>query len=209
MVRIPNCIIFGREISHLTIYKVFRMKIKFLIAVFFSLTINNFVLAGDDLPGVSEVVEASATLEVVEINHDQRWVKLKDENGDIEQIDVGSDVRNFDQVKVGDIVNIDYAEAIQIQVFNPDEVESGTYSDAAFGRTEEGQKPGLVAIENVTRIAAISAIDLENKTVTLQDKEGNTKTLKPRYPENLKKVKVGDKVMFSYTKALSISVVGK
>ena len=185
------------------------MKIKFLIAVFFSLIINNFVLAGDDLPGVSEVIEASATLEVVEINYDQRWVKLKDENGDIEQLDVGSDVRNFDQVKVGDTVNIDYAEAIQIQVFNPDEVESGTYSDAAFGRTEEGQKPGLVAIENVTLIAAISAIDLENKTVTLQDKEGNTKTLTPRNPENLNKVKVGDKVMFSYTKAMSISVVGK
>jgi hypothetical protein len=71
------------------------MKIKFLIAVFFSLIINNFVLAGDDLPGVSEVIEASATLEVVEINYDQRWVKLKDVNGDIEQLDVGSDVRNL------------------------------------------------------------------------------------------------------------------
>ena len=185
------------------------MKIKFLIAVFFSLIINTFVLAGDDLPGISEVVKGSATLAVVEINHEQRWVKLKHENGDIEQIDVGSDVRNFDQVKVGDFVKIDYAEAIQIQVFNPDEIESGAFSDAAFARAEEGQKPGVVAIKNVTLIAAISAIDLENKTVTLKDKEGDTKTFNPRYPENLKKVKIGDKVMFSYTKAISISVVGK
>ena len=185
------------------------MKIKFLIAVFLGLIFNNIVLAETDLPGASEAVVASAKLEVVEINHEKRTVKLKNENGDIEQIDVGSDVRNFDQVKVGDFVNIDYAESVTIQVFNADEVATGAIADAAFGRAEEGQKPGAAAVENVTFVAAISAIDLENKTVTLQDKEGNSKTINPRNPENLNKVKVGDKVMFSFTRALSISVVGK
>ena len=185
------------------------MKINFLIAVFFSLIINNYVLAETDLPGASGAVVASAKLEVVEINHEKRTVKLKNENGDIEQIDVGSDVRNFDQVKVGDFVNIDYAESVTIQVFNADEVAAGAFADAAFGRADEGEKPAAAAVENVTLVATIKAIDLENKTVTLEDKEGKTKTIKSQNPENLEKVKVGDKVMFSFTRALLISVVGK
>jgi ribosomal protein S17 len=185
------------------------MKINFLIAVFFSLILNNVVLAETDLPGASETVVASAKLEVVEIDHEKRTVKLKNANGDIEQIDVASDVRNFDQVKVGDFVNIDYAESVTIQAFNADDVAAGAVADAAFARAEEGQKPGAAAVENVTLVATISAIDLENQTVTLQGKEGNTKTIKAQNPENLKKVKVGDKVMFSFTRALMISVVGK
>ena len=185
------------------------MKIRILLAVFFGLIVNYNALAETELPGVTEVIEASAKLEVVEINHEKRTVKLKNENGDIEQIEVGDDVRNFDQVKVGDFVNVNYAEAIQIQVFKSDEVESGAVADAVFARAEEGEKPGAAIIENVTMVAEITAIDLEKKTVTLTDKEGNSETLTPRKPENLEKVKVGDKVMFSYTQAMSISVVGK
>lgn len=186
-----------------------KMKIKVLIAVFFGLLINNAAMAETELPGVTEVIEASAKLEVVEIDYEKRSVKLKNEKGDVEQIDVGDEVRNFDQVKAGDFVNIDYAEAIQVQVFKPDEVEAGAFVDAVFGRAEEGEKPGAVAARNVTLVATITEIDLEKKTVTLKDKEGNTKTFNPRNPDNLKKVKVGDMVMFSYTEALSITVVEK
>ncbi len=185
------------------------MKINVLKAVFFGLLINNAVLAETELPGVTEVIEASATLEVVEIDHEKRTAKLKNANGDIEQIEVGDDVRNFDQVKVGDLVNVDYAEAIQIQVFKPDEIEAGAFADAVFGRAEEGEKPGAAAARNVTLVATISEIDLEKNAVTLKDKEGNTKIFNPRNPDNLKKVKVGDKVMFSFTQAISITVVDK
>ena len=185
------------------------MKIKILLVVFLGLIVSNVALAESELPGVTEVIAASAKLEVVEIDHEKRSVKLKNENGDIEQIEVGDDVRNFDQVKVGDFVNVDYAEAIQVQVFKPEEAESGAFADAVFARAEEGEKPGAAAVKNVTLVATISAIDLENKTVTLTDKEGNSKTFNPRKPENLEKVKVGDKVMFSFTQAMSITVVEK
>ncbi|MCK7506097.1 MAG: hypothetical protein MZV70_19805 [Desulfobacterales bacterium] len=42
--------------------------------------------------------------------------------------------------------------------------------------------------------------------MTLKGPEGNKETIKVKDPKNLKKVKVGDNVVISYTEALAISV---
>ena len=42
--------------------------------------------------------------------------------------------------------------------------------------------------------------------VTLKGPEGNKETIKVKDPNNLKKVKVGDQVVISYTEALAIAV---
>lgn len=184
------------------------MRMNILAGIVFGFLVSTHVLAEAALPSVSDEIIASAKLEVVEIDQDKRTLKLKNEKGDVKQIEVGSDVRNFDQIKVGDFVDVEYVEAIDIKVFKPDEVEPGAYADAVFGSAKEGEKPAVVAADNVTLVATISAIDVENNTVTLTGKEGNTKTLTPRDPANLAKVKVGDQVMFSYTRVLAIAVVG-
>jgi hypothetical protein len=57
-----------------------------------------------------------------------------------------------------------------------------------------------------TIVLTIAAIDLKNSLVTLKDLQGNTRTFRPRLIENLKQVKVGDKVAISFAEALAISV---
>jgi hypothetical protein len=76
----------------------------------------------------------------------------------------------------------------------------------AAGRTKEGDKPGGAAGRKVMITARIDAIDMANGTVTLKGPQGNSRTIKARNPENLKKVKVGDMVDIVYTEAVALKV---
>src|SRR5690349_11033863 len=61
-----------------------------------------------------QAVKASATVEAVDVA--TRTVKLKNARGDERTITAGPEVRNLDQIKVGDTVTIEYVEALAIEL---------------------------------------------------------------------------------------------
>lgn len=182
------------------------MKTKVIVATLFSLFMSNVALAVNDKPASTESVVIKQQLEVIKIDHAERWAMLKDRSGFTKRYDISDDVRNLDQVAVGDIVSVNYAETIHIQAFGADAINAGVESEAIFARAPEGEMPGKAMAAATTVVVTIAAIDLENSVVTLKDKQGNTKTFRPRLPSNLKKVKVGDKVAVSFAKAMAITV---
>lgn len=182
---------------------------KFIISSIFvaTLILSNIVIADShNKPSSIESIVVKKELEVIGIDHDARWVKLKDRSGFTRKIDIGEDVQNFNQVAIGDVVKVNYAETIQIKAFGPDAIKAGVESEAIFGRAPKGQKPAMAGAKAQTLVVTIAKIDLQNSLVTLQDKQGNTKTFRPRITENLKKVSVGDKVAISFAEALAIDV---
>src|SRR5271169_6791245 len=48
------------------------------------------------------------TAAVVAVDRAKRTVSLKSPDGHVSAIDVGDEVKNFDQIKVGDIVRVNY-----------------------------------------------------------------------------------------------------
>ena len=48
---------------------------------------------------------------------------------------------------MGDLLTVDYIEAVSVQVFAPGEVKSGAVAVAAAGRAKLGQKPAGVAVK--------------------------------------------------------------
>jgi hypothetical protein len=157
-------------------------------------------------PGVIEAVVMKLQATVETIDHENRKVTLKGPEGKTVTIDVEERVKNLSQVEVGDMVTIEYVEAVSIQVFAEGEIEPGSNAVAAEVSAELGQKPAGVEIEGITVVATIEAIDKDQQLVTLKGAAGNSKTVKARNPENLEKVNVGDKVMITYTTVLGISV---
>lgn len=162
----------------------------------------------DSIPAMSKTVVVKQQLEVIGINHEKRWVQLKDTSGFVQKINVGEEARNFGQMVVGDIVTINRSNTIKIKAFSADITGTDVDSKAAaiFARTPEGQKPGAAIVGAEVVVVTIAAIDLENSLVTLEDKEGNLNVLRPQVPANLKKVKVGDKVAIMLIQTFSISV---
>jgi len=162
-----------------------------------------------DKPAVAEAVVMTAEATVTAINHDTRDVTLQDSDGNTTEIVVGEEVKNLPQVEVGDVVTVEYMEAVTIEVMGPDGAEPAAAGAAAMGTAEPGKKPAGAEVQELVVVAVIEAIDEENEQVTLKGPEGNSRTVKVRNPANLEKVAVGDKVMFTFTRALAISVTEK
>ena len=152
----------------------------------------------------SGLVTVTATVEAIDLA--TRMVTLKGPKGNTFTFKAGEEVRNLPQVKVGDQVVAKYYESIAIEVKKPGEATPGVTKEEVVKRAKPGEMPAGVVASQVTITATVDAIDMKKPSVTLKGPEGNTKEIKVKDPKKLKNVKVGDKVVITYTEALALSV---
>jgi len=151
-----------------------------------------------------EIKTAKATVE--KVDKDKREVTLKSEDGTEATIKVPETVRNFDQIKVGDIVTAKYTESVALAVRKADEPPSATGREtttrAPLGERPSGQRTATLQIS-----ATIEKIDRDKRELTLKGPQGNTRVVK--VPEDLKRfddLKEGDQVVVTSTESLAIDV---
>ncbi len=148
----------------------------------------------------------SATAKVKAVDQKTRRVTLQRPDGSLIKFTAGDQVRNLEQVKAGDDVNVTYYESLAYEVKKPGDGAPGAAVAAGVGRAKLGEKPGGASVQVTTVTATIAAIDKSANTVTLRTPDGELTTIKARHPENLERVAVGDLVDITYTEALAISV---
>jgi hypothetical protein len=68
----------------------------------------------------------TVTATVVAIEPATRTVTLKDNRGRVVEVEVGEEVRNFDQLKVGDVVTTEYREAMSLSLMKTSGARSAT-----------------------------------------------------------------------------------
>jgi hypothetical protein len=155
------------------------------------------------MAGVAQTVKLTAT--IVAINPATRAITLKDAQGKEVTLTAGPDVKNFAQMKVGDLVNAGYVEALTL------ELKKG--GGKAVARTEQtgavaakpGERPAGTVGRQVTIVADVIDIDAATQTVTLRGPQ-RTVALKVRDPEQFKLIAKGDQVEATYTEAVAIEV---
>jgi len=170
--------------------------------------------AADKKSDKIEVLSKDAVLltidaEVENINYETREVTLKDSEGKTVKITVEMSAGKLENVKKGDLVAIEYLESVEISLVSSDKLKAGVVAGAAVGTSDPEKKPVEVKVAQVNVILTIEKIDLKNELVTLKDAKGNIETVKARNPENLRKGKVGDKVIITVTKAIGYKVTKK
>ena len=116
------------------------------------------------------------------------------------------DPQKLAAIKVGDPVVAKYYEALVIEVKKPGEATPGVATQQTVATSKPGETPAGVVGEQVTAIVTIASIDKKAHTVTVKGPAGSTETIKARDPKNLDKVKVGDLVEVTYTRALAIGL---
>jgi ribosomal 50S subunit-recycling heat shock protein len=152
----------------------------------------------------SSVVEETATVEA--IDQSTRMVTLKGPKGNSVTFKAGEQVRNLAQVKVGDEVKFAYYESIAVRVLKKGEAFPTAGEMGAMARAKKGEMPAGVVGKAVAANATITAIDMAAKTATLKGEDGKTVTVTPLRPEKLKEVKVGDRLVITYTEAVAVKV---
>ena len=190
-----------------------NMKGNLLVIIFitFALSFSTVYASGEkspanEKPGKMGAVVTTLEATVEAVDYETRKVTLKGPEGETVTIDVQERVKNLAQVEVGDRVTVEYIEAVSIQVLPEGEVEPGVTTVEAVASAEPGEKPAGIEMEEITVIVTVEAIDKDQQLVTLKGAGGESKTVKAGNPDNLEKVKVGDKVMITYTTVLGISV---
>ena len=119
---------------------------------------------------------------------------------------MGQEARNFDQVKVGDQLKIEYYESVALYLGKP-----GTQPDAGAGlvtaRSAKGEKPGGYAVGAIDVSASVVGMDKKKRTLTLELPEGNVVTTEvDKSVKAFDTLKVGDAIHARLTKAIAISV---
>jgi hypothetical protein len=149
----------------------------------------------------TQSVEARAT--VMAIEPSTRTVTLKTETGDMVDVAAGSQVKNFDQIKVGDVVKATYTESVAFKVVPKDEIPGGA--------TETVQRvPGGGAVgQQVTTSFKVASVEPANNILWVTLPNGHTKKIQVQDPEaqkRLKNLSPGNVVAVTYTESLAVQL---
>jgi hypothetical protein len=156
-------------------------------------------------PGSSATFGITATATVKAIDPATRTVTLTSADGEDVQVKCGKQVRNFDQLKVGDQVK---AAAFARLLVTPGKDDTGAEAADATTiiRTPEGSKPGAMIARTQQRTAKIDAIDPAKRMVTLSGLDDQPRQVPVAKDVDLAKVKVGDEITVRVTRGLAIWV---
>ena len=152
-----------------------------------------------------DVVEASAT--VAAIDSANRLLSLQGPNGSA-TILAGPEIKNFDQIHVGDEVKVTYVAALAAKITKSKD-QAATTVDTASYTAPLGSKPAAAVGASIKTTVTIESVDTSFDTVTFKRPDGFVRTIAPSSPEGKKFIhtlKKGDKVDVEYTEALAISV---
>jgi Cu/Ag efflux protein CusF len=148
---------------------------------------------------------ATATATIQAIDETKRLVTLKFEDGTVNTVLAGPEVRRFDELKVGDKVTFQYHESAIVQLHKADASAPSSSMKEGIARST-GPKPGGMMAQTVTATVTVEAIDPALPSITVKTDDGSRVTYHVENKNNLEGVKVGDRIEITFTRALMITV---
>jgi len=161
------------------------------------------VAKGPGVAGAAQTIKLTATITAIDAA--TRVVTLKGPQGKEVTLTAGQEVKNFAQMKVGDQVNVEYVEALTLELKKGSTAPVARIEQAGAAGAKSGQRPAGLAGRQVTITAEVVDVNPKTQVVTLRGPQ-RTVDLKVADPEQFKRVAKGDRVEATYTEALAIVV---
>lgn len=157
-------------------------------------------------PGaISGVATITATATVQKIDKKTRVITLKKETGEIVDFTAGDEIRNFAQIKVGDIVTTKLTNTLDIRLVKGTSGEIGHAVQETSSRAKLGEKPQGTVTRTIAARAKVVKLDNKTHMMTLEGQSG-TSTVEVKDPEQFKLIAVGDMIDMVTTDTIAISV---
>jgi hypothetical protein len=181
------------------------MIIAMMVAIISVWTIS--IVMAEKMPkGVEFDDTVVITAEVVAIDKVDRTLLLMDPEGNIVDLEIDKEARNFNQIKVGDILKAEYYESVAIYIG-----KKGTQPKAGaglvVGRSAKGEKPGGVLVETIDVLVTVKSKNKSKRTLKLKMPDG--KKIKTKVDKSIKEfdnLKKGDTIHVRITEAVAISI---
>jgi hypothetical protein len=157
-------------------------------------------------PGKAAVAETvKITAAITAIDKATRDVTLKGPQGNEVTLSAGPDVKNFDKLKVGDQVDVQFVQALTLELKKGGGLVVARTEQKGAVAAKPGEKPAGAIGRQVTVVADVVAVDAAKQTITLKGPQ-RTVDLRIPDPEQFKRVAKGDQVEATYTQAVAMAV---
>lgn len=158
-------------------------------------------------PGAVMVDAVSFKATVDAIDSKTRKVTLKMEDGSKTEFVAGDEVRNFAQIKKGDLVEYNFTQAIAIDVQKATTGGPKMGESTQVDRAKLGDKPAGTVETTGYLTAKVAEIDHATRKVTLQMPEGKNVTFTAgEQVKRLNEINKGDEVVVQYLQKMTIKV---
>jgi hypothetical protein len=154
---------------------------------------------------------ASVTLEgtVAAVDKASRTVTITGRDGAVLDVVASDAVRNFDQLRVGDRVELDYEEAVALELQPAGSAPVGLSTSQGASVAAPGSRPGGSMARTVSVVTEVVAVDPVAHTIALKGPRGNTQIIAVEREDlraKLPGVSRGDLLRLSYTEAVALSI---
>lgn len=158
-------------------------------------------------PARLEAVTIQTTATVEKVDYKARKLTLKSNEGKELTLDVGPEVQRLDEIKKGDVLEVEYVESIAVSVQQPgaaSDSPDGAYSVLIRNPT---QSPSGKLIDTETVSATVESVDVEKRVVELLRDDGSkVKVAVSPDVQRLQDVKKGDTIAVKYTRSVALSI---
>ncbi|MCU0810649.1 MAG: hypothetical protein MUE59_06365 [Thiobacillaceae bacterium] len=165
------------------------------------------VSAQKDAAARVNVTTITATVEAIDLP--SRIVGLVGPEGNALVVQVGDEVRNLDQVKVGDRVRVEYFEGLLAELLPPGSDPRAVALTDAVARAAPGERPAGGMGEAVSARVVIEFVDTLRNVVHFTGPKGKKRVIrveKPEFRAMLRTLKPGDVVELTYFEAVAVKV---
>ena len=143
---------------------------------------------------------------VTKIDKKTRTIYFKNNEGESKFV-AGPEIKNFDQIKKGDRLNVTYELAVAIELIK-------TKSDGIRSKVETtnetaskaGEKPARTISNTTTIIADIVAVDRTKNLVSVKGPSGKVTVVTVKNPALMADVNIGEQVKVIYFDAMAASI---
>lgn len=157
---------------------------------------------------VEESIEVSVTANVRAIDHATRRLTLQDSSGHEVSFVVDRAVTRLHEVNVGDDVNARYRAVLlaELRGPTPDEAANPVTVVGITGRSPQGTSPAGGVAQATRIVTTVEAVDVPNMRVTLRGPMNDLAVVRGKRQENVKKLRIGDTIVITFTESLVISL---
>lgn len=144
---------------------------------------------------------------VESVNTQSRQVLLRGEEGRMLSIVAGPEVRNLEQLAVGDVVRIDYYESVSVSMADPSD-NSPPEGAVVSTRAPEGATPGAASAASVRMIVEFISYNPQTAVATFRGPDGSVRTaqVNPALQDFAAGLQPGDRVDLTMTEAVAVSI---
>ena len=180
------------------------MKLK---SVFVAAAVLTLAMA---LPALAQQTEIAGDMTTVKgtveaIDHTNRVLTLKMEEDEFKNINIPKGAERFDEIKVGDTLQLRYYDNVTARIKDPGEPDVNT-AEIGVIPADTASPAGTISTQRKMTVT-VTAIDREKGVATYEGPNGYKYSRRIQETEIAKKVNVGDKIDVTWTEAVQISVI--